>query len=101
MQKGRRIKDTSYLYGWNVNFSYEYEGKENYFQWWGNPNETQLDVYLMEDDWNDYKSRPNPTTDKGTDEDKCYCFRVTSEMEKDTTLFTKKLDELIKAANKD
>ena len=76
----------------NVLFKYNY----HFFQWWGNPNEKELDVYLMENNWSDYKKRPNPTTDKGTDEDIHYCFRVTKDMEADTSKFTDALDNLIK-----
>ncbi len=99
IQESQRIKDTSYLYGLNINFSYEYEGKIYYFQWWGNSNETQLDVYLMEDEWTDYKKRHPRTYDKKTEEDTHYCFRVTSEMEKDMSQFTKELDRLIAEAS--
>jgi hypothetical protein len=76
----------------NVNFKY----KDHFFQWYGNPNEKKLDVYLMENDWADYKKRSNPLSDKGTDEDKYYCFRVTPDMESDPSKFTDALDELIK-----
>lgn len=80
----------------NVDFKYKFNDKYYYFNWWGNPNETELDVYLTEDNWNDYKKRPNPTSDKGTDEDIYYCFRVTKDMESDPSKFTDALDELIK-----
>lgn len=80
----------------NVDFKYKFNDKYYYFNWWGNPNETELDVYLTEDNWNDYKKRPNPTSDKGTDEDIYYCFRVTKDMESDTSKLTDALDELIK-----
>ena len=80
----------------NVDFKYKFNDKYYYFNWWGNPNETELDVYLTEDNWNDYKKRPNPTSDKGTDEDIYYCFRVTKDMESDPSKFTHALDELIK-----
>lgn len=63
---------------------------------WCYPNEKELDVYLMENNWADYKKRPNPTSDKGTDEDIYYCFRVTKDMESDPSKFTDALDELIK-----
>ena len=76
----------------NVLFNYNY----HFFLWWGNPNEKELDVYLMDNNWSDYKKRPNPTTDKGTDEDIHYCFRVTKDMEADTSKFTDALDNLIK-----
>ena len=76
----------------NVDFKYGC----HFFRWWGSPNAKELDVYLMENDWANYKERPNPTSDKGTDEDKYYCFRVTKDMESDTSKFTDALDELIK-----
>lgn len=79
----------------NVDFKY----KEYFFQWYGNPNEKELDVYLMENKWTDYKKRSNPTNGKGTDEDNYYCFRVSSEMVENTTLFTDELNKLIEQAN--
>ena len=50
----------------------------------------------METDWADFKTFPNPTTDKGTDEDSYYCFRVDATT--DSKSFTKKLDCLIARA---
>ena len=76
----------------NVNFKYN----NHFFQLKGNPNEKELDIYLMENDWTVNKKRPNPTSDKGTDEDIYYCFRVTKDMESDTSKLTDALDELIK-----
>ena len=73
----------------NVDFKYG----SHFFRWWGYPNEEKLDVYLMENDWANYKERPNPTSDKGTDEDRYYCFRVTKDMEGDQ--FIKALNKLI------
>lgn len=86
-----KVGQTCYLYGWNINFKFE----NHHFQWYGNPNEKELDVYLMENDWADYKKRPNPTNDKGTDEDIYYCFLVTKDMESDTSKFIKALNTLI------
>ena len=76
----------------NVNFKYN----NHFFQLMGNPNEKELDIYLMENDWTVNKKRPNPTSEKGTDEDIYYCFRVTKDMESDTSKLTDALDELIK-----
>ena len=81
-----------------VDKSVDFEYNNHIFRWWGNPNATELDVYLMEDNMGKYKKRPNPTSDKGTDDDKYYCFRVTEDMETDTSLFTKQLDCLIAQA---
>ena len=53
----------------------------------------------MENDWADYKKRLNPTSDKGTDEDNYYCFRVTEDMESNTSLFIEELDRLIDEAS--
>ncbi|MBR6659155.1 MAG: DUF262 domain-containing protein [Paludibacteraceae bacterium] len=73
----------------NVNFKYN----NHFFQLMGNPNEKELDIYLMENDWTVNKKRPNPTSDKGTDEDIYYCFRITKDMERDQ--FIKALNKLI------
>ena len=70
-----------------------------FFRWWGYPNDKELDVYLMENDWADYKKRPNPTCDKGTDEDNYYCFKVDETDSSDS--FVDKLDNLIKQAKSD
>lgn len=88
---GAQMGDSNLFWGWNIKFSY----KDNYFQWYGNPNEKKLDVYLMEDNRGEYKKRPNPTSDKGTDEDIYYCFRVTKDMECDTSKFIEALNKLI------
>ena len=83
----------------NVDFKYKYNNKDYFFQWWGNPNEKKLDVYLMENDWLDYKKSPNPTNDKCTDEDKYYCFLVDAGMTKD--IFTNKLECIINQAEQE
>lgn len=88
---GAQMGDSNLFWGWNIKFSY----KNNYFQWYGNPNEKELDVYLMEDNRGEYKKRLNPTSDKGTDEDIYYCFRVTKDMERDTSKFIYELNKLI------
>lgn len=84
-----QMGDSNLFWGWNIKFSY----KNNYFQWYGNPNEKELDVYLMENvmenDWT-YKKRPNHTS---TDEDNYYCFKVDENTTSD--IFTKMLDCLI------
>ena len=50
----------------------------------------------MENDWADFKKRPNPTNDKCTDEDIYYCFQVTKDMESDPSKFTDALVNLVK-----
>lgn len=88
------VKKTNFVSCFDVNFKYN----NHYFQWLGTPNEKELDVYLMENFWSDYKKRPNPTTDQGTDEDKYYCFRVESD---NLDVFLKRLDALIEVEEKD
>ena len=89
----RIANDCDFFYGKNINFKYKYNDMYYFFQWYGYPSETGLDVYLMEDDWKDYKKRTSPTNDKGTDEDKYYCFRVDKNQTEEG--FIGKLNELI------
>ena len=87
-----QMGDSDFFWGWNVNFIYR--GK--FFQWYGNPNDKKLDIYLMEEEWKDYKKRLNPTNDKGTEEDTHFCFRV--DINTIPVTFVKKLDCLIAQA---
>lgn len=89
-----RMDDSDFFWGWNINFEY----KNHFFQWWGNPNEKQLDVYLMEDDWAYNKKQQDPQIEGQPDNINYYCFKMTKEMETDTSLFTKQLDCLIAQA---
>ncbi len=91
------IKDCQYYKCRDKNVDFKY--KNYYFQWYGNPNEKELDIYLMTDNWADYQKRQNPTTDKGTEEDEYYCFRV----DENTTQksFTEMLYCLIQQAQAD
>lgn len=91
----KKVEGTTYLYGLNINFSYN----NHFIQWYGSSNDIELDIYLMENDWADYKKRPNPTFDKNTDEDKYYCFKVDAAATPDS--FIKELDSLIKQAESD
>ena len=95
ISSNQRIEGYDGFYGNHIDFIYK---KVYFFRWYGNPNDKELDVYLMEDNWNDYKKRANPTTEKNTEEDEWYCFRVTPEMEKNTNLFITALDRLIDEA---
>ena len=92
INKDCRVEHTFFLYGWDINFKYN----DKYFQWYGTPNEAELDVYLMDENWK-YKRRPNYEEGK-IDKDNYYCFGITKEMESDTSLFTKELDRLIDQA---
>ena len=85
------VQNTNFVSYFDVNFKYN----NHIFQWWGNPNDKELDVYLLKEN-EDYCERQNPTSDKNTDEDKYFCFRVTKNMSTDD--FLKKLDCLIQQA---
>lgn len=86
-----KIGNTNYLYGWNVNFKYN----NHCFQWRGSPNDKELDVYLTKENWK-YCEKKMHTSDKKTDEDRYFCFRVTENIS--TEDFLKKLDCLIQQA---
>ncbi len=88
---GQKNDKGSFFWGEHVDFKY----KEYFFQWYGNPNEKELDVYLMDNDWADYKKRQEPVNDEQTDRRDFYCFSVTAEMNNDTSLFIDELDKLI------
>lgn len=90
-----KVAETIYLYGWNINFKY----KNQFFRWYGYPNEKELDIYLMGDNWTVYKKRKNPTNDKGTEENTHFCFRVDENTTPES--FTGMLDDLIAQAEKD
>ncbi|MBR5957297.1 MAG: hypothetical protein IKZ99_02935, partial [Salinivirgaceae bacterium] len=99
IDNGHIIKNTKFLYGWDIYFEYN----NNYFLWYGNPNETDLDIYLMEKKKNYYYfiERTNPTKNKHTDADNYFCFKVTDEMYEDDKRFLKALDKLIREKKKD
>ena len=86
-----KVAKTACFYGWNINFKYN----SHFFQWWGNPNDKELDVYLLKENEN-YCERQNPTPGKNTDEGKYFCFRVTEHTS--TEDFLKKLNCLIQQA---
>jgi len=88
----QKVNNCDFFWGWNINFQY----KEYCFRWLGSPGDKELDVYLMKNDWEEYIYRENKTTDKGTDEDTHYCFRVIDAINKDT--FLQNLDHLIDQA---
>lgn len=90
-----KISGVDLFWGWDINFEYS----SYCFQWWRNYDDQNCDIYLMENDWNGYKKRPNPTSDKGTDEDNYYCFKVDETDSSDS--FVEKLDNLIKQAKSD
>ena len=89
------VENTNFVSSFDVNF--KYNGR--FFQWYGNPNEIELDVYLMEEDWTDYKKRLKPTNNKGTEDDTHFCFRVDANTTPD--YFNKMLDALIAQADED
>ncbi|MBO4814389.1 MAG: DUF262 domain-containing protein [Muribaculaceae bacterium] len=93
----QKVKDCDFFWGQNIDFKYN----EHFFRWYDNPNEKELDVYLMEDNWKEYKLRSkgrDRNTDEGkTDEDTYYCFRVEDGITPEQ--FLNNLDDLIKEHN--
>lgn len=94
----QQIEGSVFFWGWDIDFQYN-----GYFFRWlvypraknpDNEDRKELDVYLMGDNWKDYKTH-DPI--KGTDTEKAthFCFSVTKEMEQNANLFTKQLDCLI------
>ena len=90
----QKINYCGFFWGEHINFKYN----NHFFQWYGAPNEKELDVYLMENEWADYKKQQDPQIEGQPDIINYYCFKVTKEMETDTSLFTKQLDCLIAQA---
>lgn len=86
----QKIDNCDFFWGEHIHFEYN----NHFFQWWGNPNDDELDVYLMEEQWKDYKKRPSFKEGR-PDKDNYYCFRVTDEMEKETSRFTEELERII------
>lgn len=91
IESAQRIDNSNFFWGWDVNFKYN---GAHCFQWLGSPNEHELDVYLMEDNWSDYRKRLNPTTDKHTSEDQYFCCKVFCE--NGAEAFIQQLERLIK-----
>jgi hypothetical protein len=60
-----------------------------------NPNEIELEVYLMEEEWRDYKKRKEPKDPDLTDKENYYCFSVDDDEKENTDSFIRKLDNLI------
>lgn len=92
-----RIKNCRYYKCVNKNVDFKYNNHP--FRWYGYPNEKELDIYLMGDNWAGYKKRQNPTNDKGTEEDTHFCFRVDENTTPES--FTGMLDDLIAQAEAD
>lgn len=85
------VPQTNFVSYFDVNFKYN----NNFFQWYGNPNDSELDVYLMNGIWCDYKRRSDFEEGR-PDKDNYYCFEV----DDTTTLesFKQMLNKLIKEA---
>lgn len=87
----QKIENCQFFWGEHISFEYN----NHCFQWWGNPNDKELDVYLLKENC-DYCVKRNQTSNKNTNEDKYFCFRVTEDMS--TEDFLIKLECLIQQA---
>ena len=91
-----KLKDCIFFSGWYTNFKFE----DNFFQWWTKGNTKECDIYLMEEDWGDYKKRGKPLSDKtNTEADDYLAFNVTDEMLKNSELVKAELRKLIKESS--
>lgn len=91
--KQEECKASKLLWGIHINFAYD----GHYFQWWGTPDDYQLDVYLMKNDnGKDYQQRHEPPLKNVSDEENYYCFRVDDNETVDS--FINKLENLIQSS---
>ncbi len=90
---GERVANTNFLCGKNVFFKFN----EHWFQWWGIPNDTEFDVYLLKKDWHNNEESPWEEHDEDNtklgDQQTLYCFKVFAGENEDS--FIEKLNELI------
>ena len=90
-------EDNLFFSGWETNFKFE----NHYFQWWTHDSKTECDVYLMENDWANYKKRQKPLKNKtNTEADSYFAFNASDEMLKNTDLFADALRKLIAESEK-
>lgn len=84
-----KVNQTSYLYGWDIQFTYQ----SKFFQW-----HREGYVRMIKD----FKKCEPIVKDESKDapEKKWYCFWPTQEMASDTSLFIKELKELIEQSKK-
>lgn len=96
IQTDYKSKDYVFFSGRHTNFKFE----NHCFQWWTHDNLAECDVYLMTDDWADYKKRkPLLEEDKTLpDENKYFAFNASDDMLKNPNIFANKLRKLIKEA---
>ena len=85
-------EDAFFFSGWETYFKF----KKHYFCWWTHDSKKECDVYLMTDNWEDWAEREKSLTPKTeTEADDYFAFSITDDMLKDTSLFKRKLEELI------
>lgn len=90
-------KDFIFFSGWETYFKYE----KHYFSWLPHDDERTCDVYLMTDNWEDYKKRKKKLTSKtNTEADEYFAFNATDEMMNQPDLFKKAIKNLIVESDK-
>lgn len=90
-------KDYIFYSGWETYFKYD----NCFFSWWPDDDKKIYDVYIMTDDWGDYKKRKKVLMNKtNTDADEYFAFNTTDEMIKHPELFAEALKNLISESNK-
>lgn len=84
-----KVNQTSYLYGWDIQFTYQ----SKFFQW-------HREGYVRMIDNLENCEPIVKDESKDAPEEKWYCFWPTQEMASDTSQFTEALDNLIKQSQK-
>ena len=84
-----KCRNSTLFFGIHINFIYN----NHHFQWWGTPNEKEVDIYLMNEDYKDYLRLNKELKENAPDEENYYCFKVNENESVDS--FCQKLDELI------
>lgn len=84
-----KCRNSTLFFGIHINFIYNNRN----FQWWGTPNEKEVDIYLMDEDYKDYLKLDKELKENAPDEENYYCFRVDGN--ESVNSFCKKLDNLI------
>ncbi len=73
--------------GLDIDFIY----KNCNFRWWGSPNKKELDLYLMDENW-EYRAKPEASDNYEVDDEYYYCVRFDA--------FTQTQDELLQTLDK-
>ena len=97
VKKQHHIPKCSYYIGENIDFVFSYNKKQYNIQWYlNNGNQNYGDIYLMDEEGDDYLSRPShPGKQRQDDHKEYYCFDIDENMYTNSDLFITALKKLI------